>query len=357
MVYRVIGLMSGSSLDGLDIAYVEFQERAKKWEYEIIYTACYEYDSDWTAKLGGATSLSALEYEVLHSSYGTYLGEQVLRFIEENSLQYKVQLIASHGHTTFHLPAARTTSQLGRGSSIAATAGINVVSDLRAMDLAFGGQGAPLVPIGEKLLFPEYKYFLNIGGIANVSVNNPDKYIAFDVCPANRVLNMISAKAGKPYDDGGSLAAMGEVIPTLLDELNRLPYYTQSYPKSLANDFGTDTVFPMIDARNDDIDDALRTYVEHICYQIEKAIRPFQKSGNDKMLVTGGGAHNDFLVSRLRTQIPDVEIEVPSKQIVDFKEALVMAFIGVLRWREENNVMASVTGATRDSIGGAVWLV
>src|SRR6476660_5986878 len=185
MVYRAIGLMSGSSLDGLDIAFVEFQENAGKWSYEILNVDCYQYTDEWMKRLKSAISLSALDYQLLHVDYGHYIGQQVNQFIEKNNLQYQVALIASHGHTTFHVPERKMTAQLGEGAAIASEALLPVVTDLRALDVALGGQGAPIVPIGEKLLLGDYNYFLNLGGIANISINT-EPYLAFDVCPANR---------------------------------------------------------------------------------------------------------------------------------------------------------------------------
>jgi anhydro-N-acetylmuramic acid kinase len=299
----------------------------------------------------------------------------VNRFIEENKLNYQVALIASHGHTTFHLPAKKMTAQLGDGAAIAAETGLPVVTDLRALDIAFGGQGAPIVPIGEKMLWSEYDYLLNIGGIANISANVPTPpdngsqspsnslrtYIAFDVCPANRVLNMLANDAGKNYDDGGEMAASGKINSELLEKLNQLEYYGQSHPKSLANEFGTDVIYPIIKENGRTIQDALRTYNEHIAVQIKNAITGLNnyklKTTNHKLLATGGGVFNSFLMSRIKDILNELGIEViiPDTDIVNYKEALIMAFIGVLRWRQENNVLSSVTGATKDSIGGALW--
>jgi anhydro-N-acetylmuramic acid kinase len=390
MVYKVIGLMSGSSLDGLDIAYVHLQERAatsqlpKTWDFNLLHTACYPYPEDWKRRLASATEVSAIDYQLLHVEYGHYLGEQVSRFIEEFGLHYQVQLIVSHGHTTFHWPARKMTAQLGDGAAIAAETRINVVSDLRAMDLALGGQGAPIVPIGEKLLLPGYEYFLNLGGIANVSRHGVasggderQSFFAFDVCPANRVLNALAELEGQPFDSGGAMAATGTVDNVLLQQLNALPYYGLPYPKSLANDFGTGVVLPLvltvIGERGLSVAVALRTYTEHIATQVAKGLEQLGDAGGvvgggaatggtpagvaapARMLVTGGGAHNTFLVERIRHRL-GVEVVVADGKLADFKEALIMALIGVLRWREENNVMASVTGASRDSIGGAVWI-
>jgi anhydro-N-acetylmuramic acid kinase len=384
MVYKVIGLMSGSSLDGLDIAYVHLQERAgsrqaaagsprqtpKGWDFELVKADCYPYSDDWRRRLEAARELSALDYQLLHVEYGRYLGEQVLRFVRENGLEYQVQLVVSHGHTVFHDVGRHMTAQLGDGAALAATARVNVVSDLRAMDVALGGQGAPIVPIGEMLMLQEYALFLNLGGIANVSRAG---FGAFDVCPANRVLNELAADEGQPYDAGGALAAGGSVDAELLARLNALSYYSMPGPKSLANEFGTETVLPLIGQAMIDAGgrlttaDALRTYVQHIAEQVGRAVRSLlgeseglaaPAAGSGRMLVTGGGAHNTFLIERLREVLGDigVEVVVPDTGLVDYKEALIMGLIGVLRWREENNVLGSVTGASRDSIGGAVWI-
>lgn len=367
MIYKAIGLMSGSSLDGLDIVFATFHENAGKWSYEIAEAECYPYTKEWGARLRDAASLTALEYQLLHTDYGHYLGEQVNRFIEEKDLHYQVALVASHGHTVFHLPAKRMTAQLGDGAAIAAETKLPVVSDLRALDVAFGGQGAPIVPIGEKLLLNEYDFFLNLGGIANISCNPgsaaSEGYIAFDVCPANRVLNMLANDALKEYDDEGKIAASGKTDSKLLEQLNVMEYYQLDYPKSLANDFGTEIIYPMIKDTGIPTNNLLRTYTEHIVVQIKNAITSLRNlkshTSNFKLMVTGGGAFNTFLVERLRDQLKPLHIDVivPEPGLVKFKEALIMALIGVLRWREKTNVFSSVTGAERDSVGGALWMV
>lgn len=358
MVYRVLGLMSGSSLDGLDIAFVELHEASGKWSYTLRDSACYEYPGEWVEKLRNVSSLNALEYQLLHAEYGQYTGEQVNRFIAEKNIAYEVQLIASHGHTSFHSPHHKMTAQLGHGAAIAASTGINVVSDLRAIDVALGGQGAPIVPIGEKLLFGEYNFFLNLGGIANISFHDASRHVAYDVSPANRVLNMLARKAGKNFDDGGVIASKGNLISKVFDRLNALEYYRLPYPKSLSNDFGTDIIYPMLTEGNPDLDDAMRTYVEHICFQILNAVRQLNFEGTGRMLCTGGGAKNTFLMQRLKELLSEanITIEVPPDELINYKEAIIMALIGVLRWREENNILASVTGASRNSINGAVWI-
>lgn len=349
--------MSGSSLDGLDIVFTELEEHAGKWSFEIKVADCISYKEDWQYRLQLASSLSARDYLLLHADYGRYVGATVNDFIEKNALHHQVQIISSHGHTVFHEPSKHMTSQLGDGAAIAAATGINVVSDLRAMDVALGGQGAPIVPLGEKLLFPNYSYYLNLGGIANISFN-ADKYIAFDICPANRVLNMLAEKTGKPYDEDGNIARSGSISTELLSLLNNQEYYKQSPPKSLSNNFGTDIIFPIIESMHLPINDAARTYTEHIVQQITYAINDLRLAESTEMLVTGGGAFNKFLIERLKESLSELHVKVivPNDDLVKYKEALIMSLLGVLRWREEDTVLSSVTGASRNSIGGAVWI-
>jgi anhydro-N-acetylmuramic acid kinase len=363
-MYRAIGLMSGSSLDGLDIVYTELDNSAGKWSYQIICTDCIAYNDYWYNQLKNALQLGVKEYSLLHTAYGHWIGEQVNNFIDTNNLHHKVQIIASHGHTVFHAPDKNTTLQIGDGAAIAAVTGINTVSDLRAMDLALGGQGAPIVPLGEKLLFADYGFCLNLGGIANISCNTGQSYIAYDVCAANRVLNMLAAELGKPFDEGGALAKSGVIDTVLLTQLNNLDYYKQPFPKSLDNSFGTDTVFALIKKQQPETRDALRTYTEHIVQQLVYAINQLlpqaDKTNNrhQQLLVTGGGAFNTFLIDRLRESLGvfGIQLVVPEAAVVANKEALIMALLGVLRWREENTVLHTVTGASRSSIGGAVWI-
>lgn len=370
MVYNVVGIMSGSSLDGLDIAYVHLHEIAGKWTYEIKHAVCYEYPDKLLRQLRNATLLNAVEYQLLHTSYGHYIGEQVNNFIERNNLDHQVDLVVSHGHTTFHMPEKLMTAQLGDGASIAAETKLPVVTDLRALDIALGGEGAPIVPIGENLLFPGIDYFLNLGGIANISAHTNEalgrKIIAFDVCPANRVLNMLAEERNLRFDEGGKIAASGNVHIELLEKLNSLDYYNQTYPKSLGNNFGTDIVYPLIKSFAINAEDAMRTYVEHISFQIKNSIincllvtdNISEERNEQELLITGGGAFNTFLIKTLKEKLDSigVTVNIPDPEIINYKEALIMALIGILRWREEYNVLSSVTGAKRSSIGGALWL-
>lgn len=360
MVYNVIGLMSGSSLDGLDIVFVELTEVRGAWSYMIQASECIPYSDKWKEDLKTAIDMNARDYMLLHTAYGHYTGEQVKAFIERHQLEHRVHFIASHGHTTFHMPQSRMTAQLGDGAAIAAVTGLPVISDLRAMDVALGGQGAPIVPIGEQLLFAGYDYWLNLGGIANLSAKNGETFRAFDICPANRVLDALAAALGKSYDENGALASGGVTDNALLEALNSQPYYKQSFPKSLANDFGTDVILPLIGRYTLSVQGKLRTYVDHIAEQVTAGVQQVsgEETAGKKLLITGGGAFNRFLVLQLQDRLEPMGITVivADEQTAAYKEALVMALIGALRWRQQPNVLASVTGASRDSVNGTLWL-
>lgn len=357
MVYRAIGLMSGSSLDGLDIVLAEFSNQNTHWYYHIVKADCIEFSDELKHKLKTATLLPAREYLLLDTEFGHYCGQAVNHFLSALRNKAQVDLIASHGHTTFHLPRQKMTAQLGDGASIAAITGIKTVTDLRAMDVALGGQGAPIIPVGEKLLFPNNEYFLNLGGIANVSVHRENEIIAFDVCPANRVLNLLAAEKGLLFDKDGDIAKTGKINERLLKVLNEQDYYFLKYPKSLANDFGTDVIYPLIKKSGISVADAMATVCEHIAYETERSLKPFATKLSGNILITGGGAFNNFLVGRISHHLSPLNIKttMPSAEVINYKEALVMALMGILRVREEENVFSSVTGASGNSIGGAVW--
>ncbi len=359
MVYKVIGLMSGSSLDGLDIVYVQLDEVRGQWSYKILYAACVPYTEEWTYQLSHASQLSVPEFLRLNTAYGRYLGEQVNHFISEHGIDHAVAFIASHGHTVLHEPEHHTSCQVGDGATIAAVTGLPVISDLRALDVALGGQGAPIVPIGDKLLFGQFDYWLNIGGIANITVPHEGGLLAFDVCPANQVLNKLARNEGKDMDEDGALAEKGVLLHDVLAELNAQEYYQLKGPKSLSNEAAMELVFPPLLESAHDTKDMLHTMVQHIAEQVGHAVKNYP-AGKEQagILVTGGGAFNQFLVLRLQELLAplNVTIHIPDATVIQYKEALVMALFGALRWREENNVMSSVTGAKKDSIGGALWM-
>jgi anhydro-N-acetylmuramic acid kinase len=346
--FNVLGLMSGTSLDGLDLVHCLF-EWTDRWSFEILAAETFSYDEVWRNRLADAHTLSGIELSVLHAELGKLHGDLVNRFIKAHAI--KPDFISSHGHTVFHQPGLGVTVQIGSGPHIAAATGLDVVCDFRTMDVALGGQGAPLVPIGDLFLFGEYPLCLNLGGIANVSVKTSLQVEAFDICLCNMALNYYAEKVGMPYDAEGKMARAGAVCEPLLSQLNALEFFSQPAPKSLGKEFWLQEFLPALQASEISDRDAMCTITEHIAIQISIATRNMSAG---KMLVTGGGAHNSFLVERIKAHTIH-EVVVPEKKIVDFKEALIFAFLGVLRMQRQTNALASVTGAGRDNIGGAVY--
>ena len=352
-LYKVIGLMSGTSLDGLDIAYCHFEKKNGTWTFSIEKTGSIDYTPEFKEKLKNTVHLEASKLLVLHNEYGSWLGEQVKKFISNN--QISVDFIASHGHTVFHQPEVGLTYQIGCGQHLANTSGQKVICDFRTNDVALGGQGAPLVPIGDKLLFSEYDFCLNLGGISNISFENEGERIAYDISPVNMLLNHICKKIDRAYDRGGKIAASGILNQKILDQLNALTYYQLSYPKSLGYEWFEKNVIPIIDSTEDNPQNLLHTSVQHIAKQIADVIKNTKKK-DTKVLVTGGGAKNDFLIKTLQHEVKDVaEIIIPSSEIIDFKEAMIFVFMGVLRDQNEINCLRSVTGAQKNSSSGVMY--
>ncbi len=349
--YMVVGMMSGTSLDGLDMACCRFWKDEKGWNYELLAAATLPYDDLWQQKLSNAWLQSAESLKNLGLDYGNYLGSQAKQFID--GLDFDVDLISSHGHTVFHQPEQGITLQIGNGAAIAENSGLTTICNFRQEDVQKGGQGAPLVPIGDELLFSKFPFCLNIGGIANISFREGGKRVAFDTCPANQVLNHLSALLGMPYDNNGEFAASGKLIPKLLANLNALGYYHLPHPKSLGREWVEEEVFPLLKPFLAQPEDCLHTFCVHIAEQIHNAVG---SNPEGSILATGGGAHNGFLIQKLREKMPN-EIFVPDKQLVDYKEAIVFAFLGVLRLNDEINCLASVTGAYEDSSTGDIFHV
>lgn len=342
--------MSGTSLDGVDIAYCIFLNENKKWSYKIECAETISYDAFWRNTLGSLEKSTAFDFVKIHKQYGHFLGKSISEFVKKYNIS--PDFIASHGHTIFHQPEKKITFQLGDGAAIVSEINVPVVCDFRSSDVALGGQGAPLVPIGDEFLFPDYDYCLNLGGFANISFKENKKRIAFDICPVNIVLNNIAAACGKEYDKNGDIASCGKMNSDLLNKLNGLDFYKNPFPKSLGKEWVTENFNPLVDEFSISSEDKLHTICEHISFQISNIVNQKKK---DKMLVTGGGAYNSFLISRLKEKCK-VEIVIPEKKIIDFKEALIFAFLGVLRMTNHANCLRSVTGAIKDNIGGAVYL-
>ncbi len=348
--YRIIGVMSGTSLDGVDIAYCTFKRNSEKWFFEIQEAITVEYDKIWKERLSTVEKSIALDLIKTNNDYGYYLGELINRFIQETSI--KPDLISSHGHTIFHQPEKKITYQIGSGAAIAAITNLPVICDFRTLDVALGGQGAPLVPIGDEQLFSDYNYCLNLGGIANVSYNNGKHTTAFDICPVNIVLNYLAGLLGYDYDRDGLFSAAGFINQSLLNELSQLIYYKTPAPKSLGKEWVMETFIPIIDKHPLSIEDKLATVSEHIAMKIMDSLP--DKKADLNMLITGGGAFNQHLIERIKKKCP-FNIIIPDSKTINYKEALIFAFLGVLRVRNEVNCLKSVTGALKNNIGGTIY--
>ncbi len=349
--YRVIGLMSGTSMDGLDIAYCEFIEQSPHWGFKIVKAATIPYPVIWQERLRSAPSSSALEFVKTDADYGHYLGKVTTEFIRRNNL--RVDFISSHGHTIFHQPENGFTTQIGDGAAIAAEAGLRVINNFRALDVAYKGQGAPLVPIGDRHLFSDYDYRLNLGGFANISFEKNTKTYAFDVSPLNIALNHFAQKLNLSYDDKGEIAQKGSFILELYDQLNSLAFYKKTKSKSLGREWLENQFLPLIDSHYP-IADILNTLSKHFAYQISESIKKAPRNEtNPKVLITGGGAYNSFLIKCLKTR-SKANLILPNDELINYKEALIFAYLGILRMENQTNVLSDVTGASRDSIGGVI---
>ncbi len=352
--------MSGTSMDGLDIAYCHITEDGGKWSYKILNAETVPYPVKWKLRLEQLVLQNAVTHIKTHAFLGHFYGTEVKAFIERHHLDGQIDFIASHGQTIFHQPENRFTSQIGDGAAIAAVTGYPVICDFRGIDVALGGQGTPITPIADKLFYPDYKCLLNLGGISNITCNTGTKHIAFDISPVNLILNKLAKNAGQDYDKDGLLAAAGTVNTALLEELNGSWYYEKDYPKSMSGGWVSKVMLPVVARHQISTQDKLCTLCEHIAIQIGRSIQQIinKESINiskaDKMLVTGGGALNKFLMERITEKAP-ITVVLPDDETVNFKEALMMGLMGVLRLRNETNCMTSVTGAERDNVGGAIY--
>lgn len=354
--FKVIGLMSGTSLDGLDIALCTFNEINGQWKYSILNAETISYDDKWNDRLKNAHLFSSSDLLELHIHFGKYCGEMTSRFIHKSKI--KPDLISSHGHTVFHEPAKKLTLQIGAGEEIASVTGITTINNFRTLDVALGGQGAPLVPIGDELLFTDYDACLNLGGFANISFRKNNQRFAFDICPVNMALNFLSSEKGFSFDRNGDLGKRGNIIPDMFQKLNNIEFYHKIAPKSLGREWFDKFIEPIISNKEFATEDRLSTIYNHICFQISKIAR---ENKLKKILVTGGGAFNTYLMDMLNAAVEDTNNNqvfiVPDSLLVEYKEALIFAFLGLLRYQNRINCLSSVTGAKRDSSCGNIHLV
>lgn len=342
--------MSGTSLDGIDLAYIIFNF-TDHWNFKIEISTTIAYSKEWTHILQNLVSNTSNSLKEIDSNYTKHLAKVILDFIKKNNI-HDIDAICSHGHTALHQPEKGVTYQIGNLKELATLTNTKVVCDFRVQDVALGGQGAPLVPIGDKLLFSKYHYCVNLGGFANISFEENNQRIAFDICPVNIVLNHYVQKLGVEFDDQGKLAATGNINTQLLEQLNTLDFYKEPYPKSLGLEWVKKEVFPLIDAFSIAIKDILKTFVAHIAIQIANEIN---KKENATVLLTGGGAFNTYLINQIKNRTNN-KVIIPSTEIINYKEALIFGLLGVLKLREEVNCLSSVTGASKNHSSGKIYL-
>ena len=348
--YNVIGVMSGTSLDGVDLAHIEFRLENNSWAFEILESETIGYNQSWINQLKSAVDYAEMELEKLNKEYTKLLATIISTFIEKHKIE-NLDAVCSHGHTILHQPQNGFTLQIGNLPQISSLIHQTVVCNFRVQDVKLGGQGAPLVPIGDRILFSQYDYCMNLGGFSNVSFEQNGERIAFDISPVNTVLNFYANQLGLNYDDKGKLSRTGNVNENLLNELNSLGFYQQKFPKSLGFEFVKEIVLPIIESFKIPIQDKLCTFTEHVALQTALAL-PNKKG---RILITGGGAYNDFIIERIQSYLPEMEIIIPSAKILEFKEALIFALLGVLKLRNEINVLSSVTGAKKDHSSGEIY--
>ncbi len=340
--------MSGTSLDGIDMTYVNFQKN-KFWEYKILFAKTFKYDDLWKNKLECSQDLNGNKLKILNEEYTKFLAYKINKFIEENSIK-EIDFIGSHGHTIFHKPSAGYTFQIGNIQNLANYVGKTIICDFRIGDVMLGGQGAPLVPIGDLLLFKNHDTCLNLGGFANISIKKNNKIIAYDICAVNTVFNFLSKKIKLEFDNEGSNARKGKFIKDLYDKLENLKYYSLNPPKSLGIEWVKSKIFPLLEHFSSfSVYDLMHTYLVHISKEIAKNLNQ-----SNSVLITGGGAYNSFLIEQIR-KYTNAELILPERLLIEYKEAIIFGFLGVLKFRNEINCLRSVTGSKKDHSSGKIF--
>lgn len=347
--FHVIGVMSGTSLDGIDFAEIIFTY-TNKWSFELKKCDTFAYSKNWTDKLQTAVNFSESELNQLNKEYTVYLASQINQFITKNTIQ-NIDAVCSHGHTILHQPHKGITLQIGNLPELTKLIQQKVVCDFRVADVQLGGQGAPLVPIGDRILFPEYTYCMNLGGFSNVSFEKDNTRIAYDICAVNVVLNYYAQQLRLNYDNEGQIARTGNLNNELLKQLNNLPFYKENTPKSLGMEWVNAQVLPIIESLKIPTKDKLHTFIKHIATVISKDLNA---SAEETILVTGGGAYNTFLMECIQKETL-AKIIIPNNQLVEYKEALIFGLLGVLKLNNKINVLSSVTGAKKDHSSGNVF--
>ncbi len=341
--------MSGTSLDGIDIVYVNFKLDIN-WKYELINSKTYKYEKRWSSLLQNISKEKINSIIKIDKDYTKLLSKYIINFINEFSIK-DIDFVSSHGHTALHQPSNSITYQIGNLPILAKYINQKVVCDFRVQDIELGGEGAPLVPVGEEYLFSEYNTLINLGGFANITKRIKNNLIAYDICPINIVFNHLSRKMKLKYDEGGYIASTGNINEDLYNHLQSLNYYRQDPPKSLGVEWVSDQIHPIINKfQNLAVKDLMNTFSNHFAFQIAKNI-----GDKGKVLITGGGAYNDYLIERIKN-LTNSKITIPDQKIIEYKEALIFSFLGLLRVNEINNCYSSVTGAKEDHCSGKIYI-
>lgn len=357
---HIIGLMSGSSLDGLDMAYCKYnyenvdgQIHLVEWSIKQAETAIIPLELKY--QLSNANKFDLKKLQILDVLFGQFIGNELKAFMHKHQLT-SIDFIASHGHTIFHRPEEGFSLQIGNGETIAAITKLPVINHFRNKDIAQGGQGAPVAPIADRFLFNGYDFYLNLGGIANISYHKNDTWYAYDISGANQILNALAHQLHSSFDDKGKEARSGQKIDALFHQLNKHSYIEKTPPKSLDNQFVFQEFTQCVLEHEGNTFDKLNTVCHHIAYQISKAIANAELEKPERsMFCTGGGVFNVFLMELIEdycNQNMQVAIDIPKAEIINYKEAALMALMGLLHQENIPNVMASVTGAKQDTING-----
>ena len=348
--FRVLGVMSGTSLDGVDLALIDFN--IESWKFEFIKTTTITYPKKWIKVLTSIYNQNIKKINEIDIAYTFFLGKTIKDFIDDNQLK-NIDFVSSHGHTAVHVPSDGISHQLGNIPSINRQYNLTTICDFRKQDVNLGGQGAPLVPIGDKILFSDYTACINLGGFANISREVQGKRIAFDICSVNLVFNYLAQKKSMLYDKNGALAKSGNLLPNFYEKLNKIDFYNLSYPKSLGIEWNISEVYPLLEEelKISSLEDVARTYLNHIVLKICDCLKE-----KDKVLVTGGGAFNKFLIETLKFETK-AKLIVPTKELVEYKEALIFGLLGLLRFLNINNCLSSVTGSKKDHCSGNIFKI
>lgn len=348
--------MSGSSLDGLDIGIIDIIKKGNELSYEVIRCDTIEYSTEWKKSLTSLPNASAKELANNDMAYSRYMSELIRSFLKEED---QIDYVSLHGHTLFHEPENGFTYQLGNGGVLSARLGLPVVCDFRSKDIGLGGKGTPLAPIVDSYFYNEYEVLINLGGICNLTFLSKKETIAWDVCPCNQLLNFLSEKMNLAYDKDGLIARNGKLNLDFLNILEKNPYYSEKYPKSLDNQYIKQNIIRELDSYTIPLEDQLHTTCIFVARQIKAAIQMAVKSLEvawpEKILITGGSAHNAFLIQCIKEHCAPSVVSIPDETIINYKEIILMALCAYLRVNNQENTLSEVTGSSRNSIGGAIY--